>query len=183
MVNWLKQISAPAMTTSDIFAGDVLNWVIQYHNDVDLASGDPSGIVHILTETVFNNGKLKFYDSNKSHDITLIFPDYSEDKTVTFPTTWATSDEVVGRTSAMTLTNKTVDGNTNALMNIPKSALPSDTVYGNSAATQFALSKVSAPASPPTEEAVIYWKQIDANNNGLFVKGKKGGSIVEVQIV
>lgn len=132
MVNWLKQISAPATTTADIFAGDVLNWVIQYHNDVDLASGDPAGVVHILTETVFNSGKLKFYDSNKSHDITFTMPDFSENKTITLPTTWATSDEIVGRTSAMTITGKSIDGGSNALSNIPKSALPSDTLYGAS---------------------------------------------------
>lgn len=129
MVNWLKQITTPAMTTSDIFAGDVLNWVIQYHSDVDLASGDPSGIAKILTETVYNSGVLKFFDSNKSHKMAITLPDYSEDKTVTFPSTWSTSDEIVGRTSTMTLTNKSISGATNALSNIPKSALPSDTSY------------------------------------------------------
>lgn len=115
MVNWLKQITTPAMTTADIFAGDVLNWVVQYHSDVDLAAGDPSGIVKILTETVYNSGVLKFYDSNKSHKMAITTPDYSEDKTITFPTTWATSDEVVGRTTIMTLTGKVINSSSNTI--------------------------------------------------------------------
>lgn len=36
---------------------------------------------------------------------------------------------VVGTTDAQTLTNKTVDGSKNTLSNVPKSALPTDTVY------------------------------------------------------
>lgn len=127
MTNWLKQITAPATTTTDIFAGDVLNWVIQYHNDVDLASGDPSGIAKILTETIFNSGKLKFYDSDKSNEIAITTPDWSEDKTASFPTTWATSDEIVGRTTSMTLTGKSVDATANALSNIGDTAIATHT--------------------------------------------------------
>jgi hypothetical protein len=43
--------------------------------------------------------------------------------------------------------------------------------------------KVSIPADPTTEEGIVYLKQIDASNNGLFMKLKKGGAIVEVQIL
>jgi hypothetical protein len=44
------------------------------------------------------------------------------------------------------------------------------------------LTKISAPADPGAELGRLYFKQIDANNNGLFVKLKQAGSIVEVQI-
>jgi hypothetical protein len=44
------------------------------------------------------------------------------------------------------------------------------------------LTKISAPADPGAEAGRVYFKQIDANNNGLFVKLKQAGSIVEVQI-
>jgi hypothetical protein len=44
------------------------------------------------------------------------------------------------------------------------------------------LTKVSVPADPTAELGRLYFKQIDANNNGLFVKLKQAGSIVEVQI-
>lgn len=42
---------------------------------------------------------------------------------------------VVGTTDAQTLTNKTVDGSKNTLSNVPKSALPTDTVYTTNAQT------------------------------------------------
>lgn len=115
MVNWLKQISAPSVTTSDIFAGDVLNWLIQYHNDVDLGAGDPAGVVHILTETVFNSGRLKWFDSNKSHTVTVGIPDYVENKVITLPSTLGPADEFVFEDAIATMINKTLSYNLNVL--------------------------------------------------------------------
>jgi hypothetical protein len=115
MVDWLKQISSPSTTTTSIFAGDVLNWVIQYHDDIDLAAGDPNGVVHILTETVFNSGRLKWYDSNKSHTVSINIPDYVEDKSLNLPSTLGTSDEIVFEDAAQVLTNKTLSVNLNIL--------------------------------------------------------------------
>jgi hypothetical protein len=42
--------------------------------------------------------------------------------------------------------------------------------------------KISVPSSPATDHGRVYVKQIDANNDGIFIKIKKGGSFVEVQI-
>lgn len=189
MVNWLKQISAPATTTENIFAGDVLNWVIQYHDDVDLAAGDPNGIVTILTETVFNSGSLKFFDSNKSHKIAFTFPDYSENKTVSLPSTLPATDDVLTRTAVQTVTGKAMDGDDNAFSDIPNSALKqitdkaklhSSILYGD---TAFTMAKQgSTPGDPATEDTIVYVRAIDANNNGVFIKTKKNGAIVEVQI-
>jgi len=44
------------------------------------------------------------------------------------------------------------------------------------------LARVSAPASPATNYGRVYAKQIDSNNDGLFIKIKKAGAFVEVQI-
>ena len=41
---------------------------------------------------------------------------------------------------------------------------------------------VSAPSSPATDKVTIYAKDIDVNNEGLFMKCKKNGSVVEVQV-
>ena len=49
-------------------------------------------------------------------------------------------------------------------------------------ATTFAL-QGSAPSDPATEKGVMYMKDIDSNNEGLFMKVKKNGSVVEVQIL
>lgn len=40
----------------------------------------------------------------------------------------------------------------------------------------------SAPSDPALEDCEIYWKAIDSNNNGLFIKGKKNGVIIEGQL-
>jgi len=42
--------------------------------------------------------------------------------------------------------------------------------------------KVIAPSNPPLEEGVVYLKEIDSMNNGLFVKIKKSGIIVEKEL-
>ena len=45
------------------------------------------------------------------------------------------------------------------------------------------LNRIAAPANPATNDARIYNKQIDSNNDGVFCKIKKGGSFVELQIL
>lgn len=56
------------------------------------------------------------------------------------------------------------------------------TVTGKTVGDNLKFIKVVIPADPALEDCEIYWKQIDANNNGLFIKGKKAGAIVEGQI-
>lgn len=164
MVDWLKQISTPATTTVDIFAGDVLNWVIQYHDDVDLAAGDPNGVVHILTETVFNSGRLKWYDSNKSHLIAITFPDYTEDKTITFPSTLPSTDDLVTRTAVQTLVNKTIDSSINAISNI-----------GDSAITSHTSTKITITAKGQLNSSITYTDQ--TNTFGDFDQVFRSGKL------
>tara|TARA_R110000850_G_scaffold39565_1_gene102539 strand:- start:48 stop:428 length:381 start_codon:yes stop_codon:yes gene_type:complete len=40
----------------------------------------------------------------------------------------------------------------------------------------------SAPSNPSAGTGTMYVKTIDSNNEGLFIKMKKAGSIVEVQV-
>ena len=42
--------------------------------------------------------------------------------------------------------------------------------------------KITAPSDPSTGHGRVYSKQIDANNDGLFIKIKKAGAFAEVQI-
>lgn len=123
MVNWpTKQILDPIASTTEIFGGDVMNWILQYHNEVDLAAGDPLGIAKIATETRFHSSKLKLYDSNRSNTITFIASDYTEEKEVKFPTTLQTTDEFVFANSVGEIKNKLISGNLNTISNIPDSA-------------------------------------------------------------
>ena len=43
--------------------------------------------------------------------------------------------------------------------------------------------RVATPANPAVDVGRMYHRQIDANNDGMFVKLKKAGSIVEVRVL
>ena len=45
------------------------------------------------------------------------------------------------------------------------------------------FNRVAVPANPPTDVGRLYHRQIDSNNDGIFVKLKKAGAIVEVQVL
>jgi hypothetical protein len=44
------------------------------------------------------------------------------------------------------------------------------------------LDKITIPSDPAADKGRIYVKTVDSNNDGIFIKVKKGGSYVEVQI-
>jgi hypothetical protein len=53
---------------------------------------------------------------------------------------------------------------------------------GGAHTTQDWTVQSSAPSNPSSGTGVMYVKTIDTNNEGLFIKMKKNGSIVEVQV-
>jgi hypothetical protein len=57
-----------------------------------------------------------------------------------------------------------------------------DGAGGGAHTTQDWTVQSSAPSDPSTGTGVMYVKTIDTNNQGLFIKMKKNGSIVEVQV-
>lgn len=261
MTNWLKEIAEASTTTATIFAGDALNYLIQYFKNVDHASGDASMIATIFTETRFRSGKLRILDSDSTHTVNFATPNYVENKTANFPSTLLTSDDLLFAATPAIVTGKTIDFTSNTILNIPAvffSVGGIATFNGNATTAVFSIAhglsttpgtffaienttdalgnkvvtadatnitityatppptgsqnvklvwaagdpiggsitqltgktvsdrlgflKVSPPTDPSIEECSIYWKTIDANNNGLFIKGKKGGVIVEGQI-
>jgi hypothetical protein len=67
-----------------------------------------------------------------------------------------------------------------------KAKLPSAILYNdvdNSfGAHYFDLTRMTAPSNPAANDARFYVKQVDSNNDGVFVKVKKSGGFVEVQV-
>ena len=64
-------------------------------------------------------------------------------------------------------------------------ATPTTTLQVNGVATfesYLDFNLISAPSSPATEDARMYLKQVDSNNNAIAVKLQKAGNIVEVEI-
>jgi hypothetical protein len=116
MVDWKRTITDPQSTSVQVFGGDVLNYIVQYHNNVDLAAGDPLGEVVIGTKTTFGNGKIRLGDLNGDHSIDLSLPNYSENKTIIVPSTLPTTDDLVTRNVVQILNNKTISIDQNFVM-------------------------------------------------------------------
>ena len=58
-----------------------------------------------------------------------------------------------------------------------------ETIQNKTIGDHLDFTRVSAPANPPSDVGRLYHKQIDSNNDGMFVKLKKAGSIVEVRVL
>ena len=77
----------------------------------------------------------------------------------TFPTTTTT---LVGTNTTDALTNKTLTA-------------PSHDSYSEH-------NTISTPSNPAAGKVRLYAKQIDANNDGWFIKEKVNGAVVEIQV-
>lgn len=79
------------------------------------------------------------------------------------------------------------DGTDAAWTTLTLSHLPA-TVLNNTqdnslGAHYFDVTRITAPSNPSANDGRVYVKQIDGNNDGVFVKIKRAGSFTEVQIV
>ena len=179
MVDWMKQINAPSTTTADIFAGDIMNNIMQYYNDIDLAAGgDPAGVVSIATETRFASGKLVIWDLNKDHYVTLESPNFAENKTINLPSTMTTTDEIVLEDAGAQLTQKTIPTNLNVLNHSTTNAA-GDILKGNGTSYQRlprgTANQVLAVNSGGTDVA---WSSFDSERVGKSTASGNGSATV-----
>lgn len=178
MVNWLKQIQYPASTSSDVFAGDVVNWIIQYHSDIDLAAGDPSGIAEIATETRFRSDKLAMWDLNEDHVITIHSPNYAENKTLNLPTTMAAEEYIVCANSSQELTNKTFSVNLNTL-NFSTTNAAGDLLKGNGTyLARFPRGTSLQVLRTNSAGTDVEWGSLDSERVGKATATANGGTAI-----
>jgi hypothetical protein len=164
MVNWKKTIVDPQASSVQIFGGDVINGLTQYHSNVDLAAGDPLGEVQIATKTTFGSGKLYLFDTGGDHSLQFSMPNFSENKTLSVPSTMATNDDLLMRTTVQTITGKNIDGLTNTFTNIGDSAIASHT---SSKISINAKSQLNATIVYLTDTQTLASKTIDVDSNTI----------------
>ena len=58
-----------------------------------------------------------------------------------------------------------------------------ETIQNKKIGNHLDFTRITIPSDPATDVGRLYHKQIDANNDGMFVKLKKAGSIVEVRVL
>ena len=131
-------------------------------------------IKHSTTATVPDDGSSEIgtdeWNANHTIENNTINDDMITSHTtskITVPkanVTGAPTGDFVGTSDTQTLTNKTL---TNPTLG----------------ASYLDMNQITIPSDPSAGTGRLYVKQIDANNEGLFMKIKQGGNIVEVQIL
>ena len=58
-----------------------------------------------------------------------------------------------------------------------------ETIQNKKIGNHLDFTRVTTPSDPATDVGRLYHREIDANNDGMFVKLKKAGSIVEVRVL
>ena len=58
-----------------------------------------------------------------------------------------------------------------------------ETIQNKKVGNHLDFTRVTTPSDPATDVGRLYHRQIDDNNDGMFVKLKKAGTIVEVRIL
>lgn len=161
---FLTKINAPGTTTLTKFAGDTMNRLADWSNNIDVASGDVSKRPIINTQTIFQQSKLALYDSDDSNVFQFsTAANLVADKTINIPTFAASSDDMVLATAVQTLTGKIIDANSNTISNVvisSKANLPATVVFNDQnnslGAFYFDLLEIAAPTAPASGRRRIY---------------------------
>lgn len=154
------------------------------------ATGDSGGIAAGGTATFSATGSQNVFNIAHGLSPTPDFADvsaYSSDAIGPFYLTIDATNVVVTYQSApQTGTSNVVllwaaGYNTQAEPGFTPSSIT--TITNKTVGDSLIFDKVTLPSNPGTEQGKLYLKEIDVNNNGLFILIQKGGTIEEVQII
>lgn len=96
--------------------------------------------------------------------------------------TFGTTVKSGAQPAARTFTHPVTGGNDNYVLEAVAQTLSSKTLAAPVLSTYIDFTRTTAPGNPAANFGRAYCKQIDTNNDGLFILLKKAGSYVEVQI-
>jgi hypothetical protein len=181
MPDWKKKILNPGVTTTSTFYGDAVNYIVDYFSGVDLGLDTSVGEAGITTKTIYESGKLGIEDSDGNNELTLLAPSYSEDKTFVFPSITGMSDELMSKSAPQIVTGKTIDFSLNTATAIPKSAIPSTTMYEdeNNALGQHYFDLTQMAAAPANPGANV--RRVFVNTDGHISAKSSAGTVYDLE--
>ena len=173
MVTGYPTISNPKETIPTTFGGDVMNVHQEYAKGTNVAASDPTKKRTIGTETRYKDGMLQVYMTNQVNTLKFLSPNMPTNVSLSFPTNMDSVDpnEYLFREVAAEIENKVIDGTKNTILNVI-----------NAIAKQVRLINETTEPVATTLQSPFYRKDIDVNNQAIYISKLENGVAVKVRV-
>lgn len=160
-------------TVPTTYGGDVMNVHQEYKKGTNVAASDPTKKVSIGTETRYKNGMMQIWMTNQVNVIKFMSPTITNDIQISFPTNMDNVDpnEVLFREVAAEIENKVIDGTKNTITNVI-----------NAVAKQVRLVNEGTEPVADSTNVPFYRKDIDANNQAVYISKLENNVAVKVRV-
>lgn len=175
MVTGYPTIPNAKETVPTTFGGDVMNVHQEYASGSNVAASDPTKKRSVGTETRYKSGMLQIYMTNQVNVIKFLSPTIANDVEISYPTNMdnAASNEFLFREVAAEIENKVIDGTKNSIINVIEAI-----------AKQVRLvNEVGTEPTATTLQVPLYRKDLDANNQAIYISKLENNVAVKVRVV
>lgn len=165
------EIAISKATTVTTYGGDVMTKDQRYKKGIDVADVDPTNKPDINTDTRYRSGRFILFMQNNSNEIEHITPSMVTNVQVSYPNNLdnVAPNEYVFKDLPTTINNKAIPFATNSFPNFvaPRLQLVNET----------GTEPVGVTGAVP-----FYRKDIDANNQAVYISKLENGVAVKVRV-